>query len=339
MRRISSLPVAEFCPKVDKIGQDVESTQAARSTVFHAYCETGKWPDGLRTLPEADREEISKWCVPMPFVMKSGNVTHALPYKEAMREERVAVDERFNYVDVPREVPQSEIAALYPQAIITGHLDMAWHIPSLDLVVVCDIKSSIFAVKEGTSSLQLHGYGLALAAKLGASRYLTAIWDASEGRYYVAAEAVEVDSFEACDLKDRIRFAASEREGGFRTGIHCGGCWKRSGCPAHLVDVPEGDFKAILGGTATEKDVREALVKVQQTEDLAKEVRKSIKAWINTHGYVRSEDAKKVYRAEMRAGKKTLDEDAVTAALGVQTLNDYMKVGSPFPQYSWRNAK
>src|SRR5688572_14425212 len=101
MRRISSLPTAEFCPKVDKIGQDIETTQSFRSTVFHEYCDTGKWPDALRALPEADREEIGKWVVPMPFVLKAGNVTHALPYKGAMREMRVALDKDFNYVEIP----------------------------------------------------------------------------------------------------------------------------------------------------------------------------------------------------------------------------------------------
>lgn len=335
MRRISSLPTAEFCPKVDKIGQDVESTQSARSTVFHAYCDTGKWLPELRTLPEADIEEIGKWQVPTPFVYKTANVTHALLYKDAYRETRVALDKNFEPVIIPKDVAQADIEGLYPQTMVVGHLDMAWVVD--DLVIVCDIKSSIFAVKDGCRSLQLHGYGLALAKLLCKPRYLTSIWDASDGRYYVADHAIELESFECEDIKDRIALASTERDGDFRTGTHCGGCWKRSHCPAHLVDVPEGKFQAILSGTAMEKDVREALVQLKQIGDLGNRVAQACKDWVAQHGPVRSEDGKKQYQCEQRPGKKGLDKAAVARALGVQTLDDYMKPGKPFPVFDWRN--
>ncbi len=334
MRRISSLPTAEYCSMVDKIGQDVESTQSARSTVFHAYCDTGKWPEGLRSLPEADIEEIGKWCVPMPFVYKQGNVTHALQYKEAYRETRVALDKDFNAVIIDKDVAQADIAAKHPEVMVVGHLDMAWVVD--DLVIVCDIKSSIYAVKDRCESLQLHGYGMALAVLLNKPRYLTAIWDASDGRYYVSSKAVEMDGFEAAEIQDRIKRASEDREGGFRTGTHCSGCWKRSHCPAHLVDVPEGEFSALLSGKAMEKDVRSALVKLKQMGDLTNRVGQSIKDWVSQHGPVRSEDGKKQYQCEMRGGKDSLDKDAVQRALGVENLNDYMKKGKDFPVFDWR---
>ncbi len=337
MRRISSLPTAEFCPKVDKIGQEVESTQSARSTVFHEYCDTGKWNADYMTLPETDREEISKWRVPMPFPYTVGDVTHALQYKNALRELRVAVDKSFNTVDVPADVPQNEIAQRYPEVMICGHLDMAWALPEYDLVIIVDIKSSIFAVKEGTQSLQLHGYGLAACAKLGLGRYVTGIWDASEGRYHISKHAVEVDSFEAADIKDRIRLAAAERDGNFRTGTHCGHCWKRSHCPAHIVDVPEGDFKALLSGQATEAQVREALIKKKQLEDLHKRVDGACKMWVQNHGPVRSEDGKKWWRCELRARKGGLDEKAVARALGEENLDGYHKPAFETKHHDWRN--
>lgn len=337
MRRISSLPTAEYCPKVDKIGLDVETTQSARSTIFHAYCDTGKWPEDLRTLPEADIEEISKWKIPMPFVYKQGDVTHALQYKNAIRESRVALDSDFDPVDIPRDIPQADIERLFPRTMICGHLDMAWVVG--DLVIVCDIKSSIFAVKDRCESLQLHGYGLALAVILKKPRYLTAIWDATEGRYHANDRAIEVDSFEASDIRDRIRVAASERDGGFRTGVHCGGCWKRSHCPAHLVDVPEGEFKAILSGEAMEKDVREALVKLKQIADLQKRVDAACKTWVEQHGPVRSEDGKKVYKCQLRSGKDSLDKEAVARALGVENLDGFTRQGKDYPVFDWRNAE
>ncbi len=337
MRRISSLPTAEHCPKVDKIGQEVETTASARSTVFHEYCDTGKWNADFVTLPESDQEEILKWKVPMPFVYTVNGVTHALQYKNAKREMRVAVDKNFKAVDVPADVPQGEIAERYPQVMTCGHLDMAWMLPEYDLVIVCDIKSSIFAVKDGNKSLQLHGYGLAACAVTGLGRYLTAIWDASDGRYHVASSAVEVDGFEAADIMTRIRIASTERDGNFRTGTHCAHCWKRSHCPAHLIDVPESEFKAILSGDCLEKDVREALIKVKQMEDLRKRVDGACKMWVQNHGPVRSEDGKKWWRCELRKRPGGLDQEAVCRALGEENLDKYKKPAGESAHHDWRN--
>lgn len=339
MRRISSLPTSEHCPRVDQIGQDVETTQSARSTIFHEFCDTGKWSPDIMTLPEADREEIQKWKVPMPFQYRVGDVSHLLQYKNAKREWRVAVDKNFNAVEVPADVPQHEIAERYPNVMICGHLDMAWLLKEHNLVIVCDIKSSIFAVKDGNRSLQLHGYGLAACALTGIGRYVTAIWDASDGKYHVGREAVEVDSFEAADIKDRIRLASSEREGNFRTGTHCAHCWKRSHCPAHLTDVPEGEFKALLSGQATEADVRNSLIKLKQLQDLGKRVDGACKMWVQNHGPVRSEDGKKWWRCELRKGRAGLDQEAVCRALGVENLDDYMREGKEHTHHDWRNIE
>lgn len=336
MRRISSLPTAEFCPKVDRIGLDVETNNSARSTVFHEYCDTGKWPAALMTLPEADREEIQKWRVPMPFDHQVNGVSNLLQYQNAYRETRVALDKDFEFVAIPHEIPQADIEALYPQAMIVGHLDMAWDIEDHDLVVICDIKSSIYAVSDRTDSLQLHGYGIALCKYLKRGRYVTSIWDASDGRYYVSRSAIEMDGFEVSTIQDRIRRAASERDGNFRVGTHCSGCWKRSHCRAHLVDVPEGDFSAILSGQATEAQVRETIIKKKQLKDLHDRVDESVKSWVKQHGPVRSEDGKKWYRAELRQ-RSSLDQKAVARALGVENLDGY-KASFEHMQFDWRKV-
>lgn len=339
MRRISSLPTAEFCPKVDNVGQEVESTQAARSTIFHAYCESGVWSPDIYHLPEADREEIQKWRVPMPFTYRVGDVAHLLQYKNSRKEWRVAVDKNFKHVDVPADVPQAEIAERYPQVMICGHIDMAWILPEHDLIIICDIKSSIFAVKEGNRSLQLHGYGLAACAATGIGRYVTAIWDASEGKYHVGREAIEVDDFEAGDLKARIRLASAERDGAFRTGTHCSHCWKRTHCPAHLADVPEGDFAPLLSGKATEADVRKALVGLKRLGDLKERVSEACQTWVQQHGPVRSEDGKKWWRCEMRAGRSGYDYSAIMKALGVDSLDDFKRPGREHTHHDWRNIE
>lgn len=336
MRRISSLPTAEFCPRVDKIGQDVETTQSLRSTIFHAFCDTGKWPAEIENLPEEDREEIEKWRVPLPFVYKVGDVTYALQYQNAFRETRVALDADFNWVEVDPAVPQGDIERTYPNVAIVGHLDMCWVLPEHNLVIVGDIKSSIFAVKERTDSLQLHGYGMAMATKHGVGRYITAIWDACDGQWYVHGGAIEMDGFDAEDIRARIRKAATERDGNFLTGTHCSGCWKRKRCPAHLVDVPEGEFQAILSGNAKEADIRKALIRLKQLGDLTNAVSEACKSWVAQHGYVRSEDGNKVWCAQMRKGKASLDKTAVARALGKPDLEDFMRRGKDFSVFDWR---
>ena len=336
MRRISSLPTAEFCPKVDKIGQDIESTQSLRSTYFHAYCDTGAWPKGVEHLPEEDREEIEKWRVPLPFVYKVGDVTHALQYKNAFRETRVSLDHDFNWVEVDADCPQEDIAERYPQVMITGKLDMAWVLREYDLVIVGDIKSSIFAVSDKTDSLQLHGYGMGMAAKYKVGRYVTAIWDACDGQWFVSYNAVEVDGFDGEDLRVRIRKAATERDGNFLTGTHCRSCWKRRRCPANLVPVSDAELAPLFNGTAKEADVRRALVRISAMGELANEAKEACKAWFDQHGYVRSEDGKKVWAPAMRKGKSKLDEKAVARALGKPNLSEFMVPGGEFPQFSWR---
>lgn len=337
MRRISSLPTAEFCPKVDQIGQDVESTQSLRSTIFHAYCDTGKWPKEIEHLPEADREELEKWRVPSPFGLCLGDVTHMLSYRNAIRETRVALDWDFGYVEIDPKLPQSDIERHHPATMIVGHLDLAWDIPGSDLVIVCDIKSSIYAVKDSYDSLQLHGYGMALAKKLGRGRYVTSIWDASDGDYYTRPEAVDLAGFEAEDLRARVKRAATERDKNFVTGSHCSGCWKRTHCPAHIKDLnPESEFFSVLAGTATEAEVRAALVKLKQNGDTANKVADAIKGWVSRRGPVRSEDGSKEYRCMMRSGKSSLDKVAVARALGASSLDDYMKKGKEYPVFDWR---
>lgn len=323
---------------VDKIGQKVDSVNAARSTVFHAYCETGEWPAGLQHLPERDIEEIQKWKVPMPFVCKFGSEQVTLPYPDSLREVRVALDADFEAVDVPRDVPQSEIATRYPNVMVCGHLDMAWVLKDRDLVIVSDIKSIIFTAKERCDSLQLHGYGLGAAAKFGVSRYLTSIWDASDGRYYVAASPVDLNSFEADEIRDRIRKASEDRDGNFLTGPHCSGCWKRDVCEAHLVNVPESEFKALFDGTATEADIRNALVRKKQLETIRDKVDELCKSWVERHGPVRSEDGRKHWRPEMRT-KSSTDYKAVMRDLGVENFDAYKRDGKPHPVFEWRNRE
>lgn len=340
MRRISSLPTLQYCGKVDSIGVGIETTNALRSTIFHKRCETGEWDkELLRNLPNNDYEEISKWKVPRNIATEFG----ILKYEDSRKEEIVALDSKFNLVDVADDISQEALEKI-PGIMIAGHLDMAWEVfeghRTESAVVVCDIKSSIFAVKDRAESLQLHGYGIGLCKKLNASRYKTAIWDACDGKYYVSDRIIEIDSFECLEIQDRIRNAANNNSD-FVRGEHCSGCWKRDSCPAHLVDVSTGNdsFDAVLGGKATESDIRKALIDCKSMGDLANKVSDACKSWVDRHGPVRSEDGRKCWTAALRNGRMALDQEAVANELGLPDLKKFMRPCNDYKVYDWRLIK
>lgn len=338
MRRISSLPVSEYCGKADEIGKDVETTNAKRSTIFHAYCESGEWPEAIKELPKEDVEEINKWKVPRPLVITVEGKEIRLSYKNAIKEIRVAVDKDFNYIEVPHDLPLSEVQGKFPSILCIGHLDMAWHVPEHDLVVINDIKSSIFAVKARCKSLQLHGYGIAFAQMHKAKKYLTAIWDACDGKHYVDDKIVELDSFECEEYKERIRAASTTKTDSFVVGSHCGGCWKRQSCPAHMVDVPKDHkYYKLLSGDATEADVRQGLIDARQLADTADKLKRAAQDWVKQHGPIRSEDGTKEWTVAMRNGRKSLDKSLIEKEFG--NLDRFMSEGNPFEVFDWRNVR
>lgn len=341
MRRISSLPTSEFCGMVDKIGVNVESVNALRSTCFHSFCETGKWPDQVKNLPEVDFDEIKKWKKPTPLnltpLLPEGSNNVTLFYQNAAKEVRVSLDSGFNFIETEPGLSPGEIDQKYPNIMVSGTMDMGWHIPSLDLVVVSDIKSSIFAVKQRCKSLQLHAYGIGFAKALKVSKYVVGIWDACDGKHYIDDSIVELDSWESEEYKSRIQTAA-KNEGNFVKGTHCGGCWKRDSCSAHLVEVPDNDqFKSVFDGTAKESDIRNALVAIKQLKSRAEKLDEACKSWAERRGPVRSEDGLKEWTCGLRSGRKSLDQKAVEKEFG--SLDRFMKQGNDFAVWDWRNVK
>jgi hypothetical protein len=339
MKRISSLPVAEYCAMADKLGTDVASVNAARSTCFHSYAETGRWPESVNNLPEQDFAEIQRWKVPSVYIHKDGETINRLLYKDAIKETRVSLDKDFNFVETRDGILPGEIENEYPNVMCSGTADMAWHIPALNLVVVEDIKSSVFAVKAREKSLQLHAYGIAFAKKVGAKRYKVGIWDATDGKHFMG-EVISLDSWECEEYKERIRTAANNIGDSYTTGTHCGGCWKRDNCSAHLVDVGgNNQFAAVLGPNPTENDVRSAMIAAKGLETLSKKVMDICKSWAERHGGVRSEDGLKIFKPALRSGKTSLDKGAIMAELGLTSLEKFETQGNEFLVYDWVNVK
>lgn len=338
MRRISSLPSLEFCGRSDQIAKGVNTSNAFRSTCFHKYCESGEWPAEVSKLSEQDFTEVKRWKKPGRLRLEkfSGRI---LTYEESKKEVLVALDRDFNYIDLPNELSQDELDKR-DDVFVAGHLDMAWYLPELSLVVVSDIKSSIFAVKDRAESLQLHGYGVAYAKKCGAGRYITSIWDASDGKYFLSERVVEFNSFEGLEVQERIRLAAVNPSDSYTKGTHCSGCWKRDSCPAHLVDLgSENRFQKLFSADCTESDVREALIQIKGFGGLLEKASDRCKDWVSQHGPIRDETGKKEWAAQLRPGRKSLNQDAVAKDLGLTNLDKYMKKGEDYRAYDWRNVK
>lgn len=339
MRRMSSLPVLGQCGMSDQLGRGVETSNSLRSTIFHRYCEVGIWPDAINQLSEQDAAEIRRWKVPTKMVITDRDTKVTLEYKDAEKEVILGLDSNLDFVELDSGLSQDELENI-PNLLLSGHMDMGWDIPQLDLVVVNDIKSSIFAVKDRAESLQLHGYGLSYAKAKKRSRYLTAIWDASDGKHYVNDRIIELDSFEFAEISERIRLAANNNSDKYTKGTHCSSCWKRDSCPAHLVDLgDENRFAKLFSGQATERDVREALVAVKGLGELANKVTDFCKDWASRHGGIRSEDGLKVFKPMMRGGRKSLDQELVCKELGLDSLDKFMKKGNDYVAFDWSLIK
>lgn len=338
MKRMSNLPSLEFCGKADSLAVGVETSNSFRSTCFHKYCETGQWPAETKRLSLQDLDEIKRWKVPTPLWVDLGSVKIRLDYKDAVKERLLVLDNNFAVLALDNDLSQ-DCLEKNPDILTAGHLDMAWDVPEHDLVVISDIKSSIFAVKDRCDSLQLHAYGMTYAKQCGRSRYLPCIWDASEGKHYIGT-IVESDSFAYEEVKERIRIAATNNSDKFTKGTHCSGCWKRDSCPAHLVDLQDDHrFAKLFNGTATEADVREGIIAAKGLGELANKVTEFCKQWAAQHGGVRSEDGRKVWKPIERAGKSSLNTDYLISDLGLKDLSKYMKKGQPYIAYDWKLVK
>src|SRR5690242_3151373 len=98
MKRMSSLPVLEFCGKSDQIAKDVESSNAFRSTCFHKYCETDVWPEEIKYLSEQDLTEIRRWKKPTTFFYSQNGVHVRKEYEDADKERILGLDRDFNFL-------------------------------------------------------------------------------------------------------------------------------------------------------------------------------------------------------------------------------------------------
>lgn len=329
MLRISSLPIAERCPASTSV-PSFGTINSARGTAFHERCEVGAWGPKFRALSDSDKEEISKWEPPSPLMIGGKEFL----YSKAQKEVRVSLGWDGEYLDLSA-LAQEEIE-LRQDVSLSGTADMLWVADGV--IVVGDIKSSIYAASDGADSLQLLGYGLCAAKKHGAACIIPAIWDASDGRWYVGKHLSGGDLF---DLEVRCLDVAAKVSHGSAelvTGVHCRGCWRRRLCPAHrLPESGNVSIDRLLSNASepTASEVRSALTEAKKLHDISSEVELAAKAWAIRHGGLLSEDGGKVWKASLVKGRRSLDVEALLEASGLER-GKFETNGKDYERWEWK---
>lgn len=326
--RMSSLPLARFCPMAPELDkQHGESGRSAVvSTAFHALCSDPDSPETHRKIarltPE-ERDELEALHVPTPLHIAD----MVLGYSRARAEVTLAL-------------------ALSDGTKSIGHADMVWIVfdgEGTCWVVVGDIKRSRWTTPDGANSLQLRGYlaaAVEMAKKLGYEPEFgaTAIWQATEGRWDVG-DAIDLsDELAWMELCDEIDAAATNK-GEASTGAHCKSCYSRVHCPAYLLPGAIGehnpDLAPLSTGKATHDEVLRALYAVEAMKTVASQAETLVKAWVDVNGPLRDGDA--VYRCGEVKGRSSFNGSKFKKD-HPELAAKYTTTGKPTTRYAWGKA-
>lgn len=335
MRRMSSLPIAQYCAKAPEL--DVGAGRAAAmSTAFHALCDdqakgnnaSKETETKLAKLTAAEIEEIKTWRYPEDFVV----LGIELRYSEAETEVTCALGQDGEHIDGDTD-----------KAITVGHADMFWVIRAeidgeeVKVVVVGDIKKSAWTTIDGPSSLQLSTYGFALAQKTNADYFVPCIWIAEDGTWLVG-DPVSMYSLEASKLWSKIHHAATHQSDDFATGPHCTECWSRLQCPAHMVRY--GDVLVVPGTLESELDQDSALELIRHTkqlEDTAKAAKDYLKEWVRRNGEIPDGNGKKWGPVRTNGREMTASPKKLRESLG-EEAEMFIFRSKPSEQFRWHKA-
>jgi hypothetical protein len=327
--RMSAAPVTQYCSHAGVLGSIGAGRAAAQSSAWHALCSGA--PDAqdrmLRLSPE-EAAELTRWHRVADVDLGNGLV---LRYADALKEFSVAIDRYGSYVD-----PSS------PEAISTGHPDFAWivQVGSLKIAYVGDIKRSEWTVDEGTDSLQLHAYGLAVATKFDCDAYAVGIWAAIEGRWQWS-ELIDLESEVAHTWAKRVVAAVTNDNPDYAMGPHCRSCYGRVRCPAWLLppQLASTELAPLTGATELTQDKAcELLLTYQRFVDTAKRVEETLKDYAARNGGIRDPKTKKVWLPVICQGRESVSVQAVREAFGPDA-DRVIRKGPAYSQYKWVNDR
>jgi hypothetical protein len=322
--RASHLPILQYCGKAPTL--DVGSGRAAaQSTAFHAWCaQAPEAEDLIALLSEPERAELRSWAKPTPFEWQGARVE----YSAALTEYEVGITEAGD-----------ACAVTDPNVLVTGHLDMLWtlDIAGVRYALIGDIKRTVFT--STTDTLQLAAYGFAAAAKFDCDAYLPVLWIPTDGEWIVG-KPVDLTSREAMAIWRRIVLAAKREPTEYSTGSHCSGCWSRTRCPAHMVQLAYDTL--VVPGTSvdqpTPEQARQLLLDYYRHKDTLEAAKSWLDAYADANGGI-PDGQGKVWRAVPQQGRLGVASAARLREVLGDTAEQFIVRGAGFSQHKWVKAK
>lgn len=332
--RMSSLPVARYCPKSPRLGEQYGAGRPAiMGSAFHAMASDPRSEETatlFMQLTDDEAQTVMTWHKPADVDLGE----HTLKYSEAIKEFEVALNSQCGYC-----------LSTDPDCMTVGHVDMAWIVETdfERIAYVPDMKKSEWTVKTAPEkSLQILAYGIATALKFGCDGFVPGIWACTEGTWDWG-DIIHLDSDE-CRAACKLIVHSATNEGEAVMGAHCNDdCYGRLHCsdwllPGLLAMHGPSGLAGMCEGSAGEMTNAEALELVllsKRTEDALKVIKENIKAFARRHPIVDEASSKRYAANEMR-GRLSLDRAALEEDYP-GLFDRYQKRGRPSVQVRWKN--
>lgn len=329
--RASSLELARFCGAASKLSEEYGgSRRALMGTCFHAMA-SGE-PDAddrFLRLSDDEAQEVALWHKPEPYVFEFEGKGFTLDYKDAIKEAGFCI----------RNSGRVNMDGLMWDAlktVTTGHVDLYWIVEhkGQKVAVVEDIKSSLFTVADGPTTMQFLTYGYMVAKYHGCDSFIPSMWGAKEG---VRVSGKKVDMFmEGEELFERIR-AAAGNHGEAVTGLHCRGCYARMHCKEHLLPAAlgEGPLAAMAEGntTVTSENYTELYLWSERAKEMSKIADERLLEFGRRGGQVECGERKLSVRT--MKGRSSFSAKKAKEMLTDEQIKECTVVGQPFPKKAW----
>ena len=324
MRRMSSLPLSQFCGKAHQL-DNASGRAAALSTAWHArLAGTPGNAELLARLTDKEAETVLGWPAPADVPLDlGGGWLRTLRYEEADKELEVGLTAQGGH-------------STGASCVSLGHLDMAWVVEHPDgrkIAYVGDLKKGEHTSHPG--SLQLLAYGFAYAALKDCDAFCCGIWAGEEGTW-TWGEFVDLESELAQKLLRRVVAAATNDSPEYSMGVHCRDCFGRFRCPAYVIPpgAATGALSILDGKTEITADkVADLVLAVARVEDMTKTAKEFCKDWAAKNGPVVKDG--KEWRAIQMPGRKGLDMKALFAAM--PEARRFEKQGEGYTVMKWVN--
>jgi hypothetical protein len=337
MVRTSALPFSEFCGKAPALMEAYGAGRsAAQSTAWHALCaDPGSSETRVKVarLTAEERDEIETWATPHDLEIDG----HTLRYSDASKEATTIL----RHDGSGHVVPPPASSALFDDALTVGHTDFFWIVDGW--AYVADLKRSTYTVSDGPASLQLHGYGFAVALAHNCRGYTPLIWAGQEAKW-LPGERMELGGFAAAEVWARIEHAATNT-GEAAPGAHCMGCYGAPHCPEHLLPAMYAaeNLQAFMEGgpPMTDEAAVAGLQLAAAMETVAKLLKEQGKIYAaqKRGGALRDPVSGKKYLRVLMAGKQSgMSVADIQAKFGTEA-HKYIKQGRDYERWSWVNDK